>query len=229
MNVLVMNGSPRGEGSCTMNLTRAFLQGADWADAEVVDISKLNIQGCNGCFSCWTKTPGKCVIKDDMTDILPKIIAADVIIWSFPLYSCGIPGKMKCFWDRQIPLALPYMDKDAENGGHPLRYDLSHQRHFFISTCGFWTPEGNYDSIIKLLEHGGGKNYKDFSIFCGQGELFNVPQLKERTDIYLEAVRWAGAEFAKGEISEKTRELLTQPLFPREEFEKMADGSWDVR
>lgn len=229
MKILVINGSPRGEGSNTMNLTHAFLEGAKWKDAEIIDISKADVRGCEGCFSCWEKTPGNCVIKDSMADFLPKIIGADVIIWSFPLYSCGFPGKMKCFMDRMIPIALPFMDKSSQTGAHPLRYDLSHQRHFYISTCGFWTAEGNYDSIIKLLEHGGGRDSKEFSIFCGQGELFNIPdpELKELTGAYLETVRKAGEEFASGGISPKTRELLAKPIFPKEIYESMADGSWE--
>ena len=43
MKVLVINGSPKGEKSNTMNLTRAFLEGAGYNDAETVDVSKLNI------------------------------------------------------------------------------------------------------------------------------------------------------------------------------------------
>ena len=45
---------------------------------EIIDISKLTVQGCKGCFSCRSATPGKCVIADDMPDILPKIIEAKV-------------------------------------------------------------------------------------------------------------------------------------------------------
>jgi len=228
MKILVINGSPRGEGSCTMNLTNAFLEGAGWTDAEVIDMSKSDVKGCLGCFSCWSKTPGSCVINDNMTEFLPKIIEADVVIWSFPLYSCGFPGNMKNFMDRQLPIALPYMDKSVESGAHPSRYDMSKQRQFFISTCGFWTAEGNYDSIIALLKHGRPQvNHKDFTVFCGQGELFNVPELKEYTNPYLEIVRQAGKECISGVISKETSDLLAEPLFPREDFEKMADGSWD--
>ena len=226
MKVLVINGSPRGEGSNTMNLVRAFLEGANWMDAEIIDISKADVKGCTGCFSCWTSTPGKCVIKDSMQDFLPKIIEADVIIWSFPLYGCHFPGNMKNFMDRQLPMALPYMDKNAESGGHPGRYDLSKIRQFYISTCGFWTAEGNYDSIIKLLERSGNTDYKAYTIFCGQGELFNVPELKEHTGPYLDIVRRAGEECISGGISPETQVLLANPLFPREVFEKMADDSW---
>lgn len=227
MNVLVINGSPKGERSNTMHLTRAFLEGAKWIEAEIIDISKLSIKSCCGCYSCWSATPGKCVINDDMKDILPKIIKADVIIWSFPLYGYFFPGYMKIFNDRLLPLSLPEMNESAESGEHPLRYDLSRQRHVYISTCGFWTANGNYDTIINLLERISSKqDYKTYTIFCGQGELFNIPELKEQTSPYLDIVRCAGEEFVSGNISKETRDLLLEPLLPKDVFEKMANGSW---
>ena len=180
MNVLVLNGSPKGERSNTMRLTHAFLDGAGWSDAEVIDVAKTDVKGCLGCFSCWDKTPGKCVIKDGMGQILTKMIDADVIIWSFPLYYYSVPGSLKNLIDRQLPLNLPFMAEGTESGGHPARHDLSHQRHLVISTCGFWTPEGNYEAVISMFDHFFGKsNYT--TIFCGQGELFRIPEVKART------------------------------------------------
>ena len=85
VKVLVLNGSPKGEQSNTMRLTRAFLAGAGWDDAKIINVNEAEIGGCEGCFSCWNITPGRCVIKDGMGEILAQIIAADVIVWSFPL------------------------------------------------------------------------------------------------------------------------------------------------
>lgn len=227
MRVLVLNGSPRGESSNTMHLTRAFLDGAQWQDAEIIDVTKSDVKPCLGCFTCWNKTPGKCVINDSMNVILSKMMAADVIIWSFPLYYFNIPGGLKNLIDRQLPLELPFMAKDTESGGHPSRYDLAHQKHIVISTCGFWTVKGNYDAIIpmfdRLWERG---NYT--SILCSQGELFSIPELKNRTNTYLEIVHRAGAEYVTGRIHPKTQMELSEPLYPQDVFEKMADASWTV-
>jgi multimeric flavodoxin WrbA/putative sterol carrier protein len=228
MNVTVINGSPRDENSNTMKLTRAFLDGASFQSAEIVSVARSEIKPCLGCFVCWNKTPGKCVIGDDMSGILAKILAADIVIWSFPLYYFSVPGGLKNLIDRQLPMNLPFMTADAESGGHPSRFDLSRQRNIVISTCGFWTSEGNYDGITALFDHfcGVGKYAK---IFCGQGELFQVPELRNRTEEYLEFVRRAGAEYAaSGAISLETQTELATPLYAREAFEKMADASWGV-
>lgn len=227
MRVLVLNGSPKGERSNTMCLTRAFLDGAWWPDAEIIDVAKTDIKPCTGCFACWNRTPGKCVIKDEMSEVLAKIIAADVIIWSFPLYCYGVPGGLKNLIDRQLPMNLPFMAQGNESGGHPARYDLSRQKHLVVSTCGFWTPEGNYESVSSMFDHLCGKgNYA--RIYCGQGELFRIPELKIRTDAYLEVVGRAGAEFIAGGIHAETQAELAKPLYPRDVFEKMADASWGI-
>ena len=227
MNVLVINGSPKGSRSNTMKLVLAFLDGAGWADAEIIDVQKAKLQGCLGCYTCWNKTPGICVIDDDMSKILPKLIQANIIIWAFPLYVFNVPGNLKCLLDRQLPLGLPFMSEDNESGGHPARYDLSMQRHMLISTCGFWTAKGNYEGVKFMFDRLLGPGRYE-TIFCGQGELFRVREVRNTTDTYLDIVRRAGQEFSSGGINQDTLEELSEPLLPREVFEKAADASWGI-
>jgi len=226
MTILIINGSPKAENSNSLKLTQAFLDGFG-CGAEIVNAAKLTIKPCLGCFACWNKTAGKCVINDDMSEVLNKIIAADVIIWSFPLYFFSVPGALKNLIDRQLPLTLPFMSDKNDSGGHPSRYDLSRQRYVVISTCGLWTSAGNYDCVTAMFDRiYGSENYA--KILCGQGELFRVPELKNQTDAYLEIVRRAGAEFATGGLSPETQNELAAPLFTRAVFEQMADASWEV-
>ena len=236
MRILAINGSPKGERSNTWCLTSAFLQGiaAQEENAhgqapaiEALSVGALDIKPCRGCFSCWSKTPGKCCIRDDMQGVIEKILWADVVIWSFPLYYFGLPGPLKNLIDRQLPMSLPFMSAEAENGGHPSRYDTSGKRTVVISTCGFYTAKGNYGGVTDLFDRLCGKDGYT-ALFCGQGELFRVKELAERTDEYLFWVRKAGEEFARGDIREETRGKLDQNLFPRDVFEAMADASWGV-
>jgi len=225
MNVLVINGSPKGENSNSMKLARAFLEGAGWADAKVIDVSKADVQACSGCYVCWKQTPGKCAMRDDMDGFIPMIVAAELIVWSFPLYCYSVPGKLKNLIDRCLPMALPFMKKGSESGGHPGRFDLSRQRHVIVSTCGFWTTKGNYDGVTFMFDR---LNKKYETVFCAQGELFRIPQLKTLADGYLETVRRAGREYAGAGISPETRDGLSQLLLPRDVFEKGADASWGI-
>ena len=153
MRILAINGSPKGKQSNTWRLTSSFIEGitAQEEDAhgqaptvDALSVGALDIKPCRGCFSCWSKTPGKCCIHDDMQEIIERILQADVVIWSFPLYYFGLPGPLKNLIDRQLPMSLPFMSAEAENGGHPSRYDMSGKRTVVISTCGFYTAKGNY-------------------------------------------------------------------------------------
>ena len=137
MNILVLNGSPKNNNSNTMRLTKAFLEGIGPADIRKMELSELRIDPCKGCFACWNKTPGKCVINDDMQEIIKSQLWADLIIWSFPLYYFNVPGILKNMLDRQLPMALPFMTERADgigSGSHPSRYDMSGKRHMLIST-----------------------------------------------------------------------------------------------
>ena len=73
MKILVINGSPRGEKSVTLKITRAFLEGMG-ESAEIIDTMQVNVKPCLGCLSCWWKTPGVCAQKDDMADILKRLL-----------------------------------------------------------------------------------------------------------------------------------------------------------
>jgi multimeric flavodoxin WrbA len=231
MKILVINGSPKGNDSSTLKLTRSFLEGmnsVEKQDVEFIDLLKSNISPCTGCFGCWTKTPGTCVLKDDMADYIPKVLAADLLIWSFPLYYFGMPSKTKLFLDRMLPTSLPFMvERDAGGSSHPHRYNLEHQKHMLISTCGFYSTQNNYDALYKQFEILYEGHYD--KIICTEGELFKVPQLSKRTNQYLSFVKQAGIDYASlGKISEESKNHLEELLYPAKEFIQMADASWKI-
>lgn len=238
MKILVINGSPKGKKSNSYQLTSAFLEGmkleAERAGEEMrveeIQVGRMDIKPCLGCFNCWEKTPGTCCIRDDMQEVIGKLLWADVTVWSFPLYYYTVPGELKTLMDRQLPMELPFMTEREDgigNGSHPPRYDMSGKKTVVISTCGFYTAEGNYDGVCSLFDHMCGKGQYT-AIFCGQGELFRVPEVSKRTGEYLELVKEAGREYVQGGISEETLEELGQLLYPKEVFERMADASWGI-
>ncbi|MDR1351894.1 MAG: flavodoxin family protein [Treponema sp.] len=230
MNILVINGSPRGGKSNTLKLADAFIEGINKAgnhSVEIITVSQQTIEPCRGCFCCWEKTPGKCVIADDMGGILDRYSNADLIIWSFPLYYYGVPSKTKALIDRLLPTNLPDIIIRADgSAGHPPRYTAKDQRHILISTCGFFTVQNNYEALTAQFEiMSGGRLVK---ILCPEGELFRVPQLEGRTDEYLSYVVRAGEEYIKqGGFSEDTRKKLDEPLYPPGQFMEMANLSWE--
>ena len=176
MKVLVLNGSPKAERSNTLNITKAFLKGFP-ADTEVeqVNLYKKDIKPCLGCFSCWSRTPGQCVIKDDMQDIYEKIKAADIVIESFPLYFFGMPSQMKATTDRCLPFMLPYMGnlvEDKNASFHELRDESMHEKRLVvITTCGYVDEKPMYPALLKQLDLIAGEGHYT-AILCPEGELF---------------------------------------------------------
>ena len=238
MKILLINGSPKGAKSNSLRLAHSFLDGIReqesererTVEVEELHLNTLRIAPCKGCFACWKQTPGSCCMKDDMQSVIEGLLSANLVIWSFPLYYYSVPGPLKNLIDRQLPMSLPFMCESRDgngSGGHPSRYDRSRVKHVLISTCGFYSAEGNYDSVTRMFDHVLGQG-KYTSIFCGQGELFRIKELSARTDAYLVAVRQAGREYVSGRIQAETEMKLKALLYPREIFEKMADASWGI-
>lgn len=109
-NILILSASPRKNGNSDI-LCHQFMKGA--ADAgnqvELISLYDKNIGFCRACYACF-KT-GKCVLKDDMAEILDKIQAADVLVVATPTYFLTMNGKLKNTIDRFLP-------KWQDLGGH---------------------------------------------------------------------------------------------------------------
>ena len=97
--VLLLNGSPRKEKSCTLRVARKFAEGIKESrecSIEEICLTDCRIKQCMGCLSCWGRTAGECVIKDDDIPVLKqKIMDADLIIEAFPLYFFVMPGQSR--------------------------------------------------------------------------------------------------------------------------------------
>ena len=97
--VVVISTSIRA-GSNSDMLAVQFIEGARSAGNEVEKISLAgkNIQFCKGCLAC--QKLGRCVISDDVNDIMVKVLEADVVCWATPIYYYEMSGQMKTLIDR---------------------------------------------------------------------------------------------------------------------------------
>ncbi len=110
-SVLIISASPRKNGNSDMLCDR-FAQGAKESghNVEKVFVASKNIGYCRGCGACYTSH--KCVQKDDMADILDKMVTADVIVLATPVYFYSMDGQMKTFIDRTVPRYTEISNKD---------------------------------------------------------------------------------------------------------------------
>ena len=111
--IIAILGSPRKEGNSDILLNSA-IKGAksNGASVEKIIVRDLQIAPCNSCGGCWEK--GVCVIEDDMQKMYPKLVDADGIIVSSPIYFMGVSAQLKAFidrcqafWARKYVLHLP--------------------------------------------------------------------------------------------------------------------------
>ena len=101
--VLFVSSSLR-KGSASERIAREAEKGviANCDDVEFVTLKDKDIRFCRGCLTC--QDTGKCVIDDDARAIAEKIREADVLVFSTPIYYCGISGQLKTLLDRCNPL-----------------------------------------------------------------------------------------------------------------------------
>ena len=97
--ILVVVGGGRPNGN-TNQLVDAFIKGAIEAGHEVekVSLNKTVVNGCIGCNACRYGKP--CIQKDGFNEIVPKIKAADCIVFASPLLFWALSSKIKAFIER---------------------------------------------------------------------------------------------------------------------------------
>lgn len=85
-------------------------------------LREMKINYCTGCWSCWSKTPGRCKLSDDMETIYPSIIRSRLLILAAPLV-LGFPSSLlKKVQDRLIPLICPFLLVINREFRHERRY-----------------------------------------------------------------------------------------------------------
>lgn len=78
-------------------------------EIQVIDLSALNIHNCVGCYGCWTKTPGRCVIRDDAVKVYPCIAQSDAVLYVSRIKYGGYDTTMKTMLERAIPIQQAFI------------------------------------------------------------------------------------------------------------------------
>lgn len=125
MKIQITNGNPDPNN-------RAFEQYLDQLQKALVsqghsvtrtDLREMDLRGCNGCFNCWVKTPGECVLPDDGPQLRQAIIQSDFHLLASPL-RMGFPSALlKTAQDKSLPLIHPYFAVVRGEAHHRARYD----------------------------------------------------------------------------------------------------------
>ena len=230
VKILAIQGSPRPKVSNTEILLREFLKGAQsqGAETETIYLKDKDIHSCVGCYTCWAKTPGVCVFKDDMPELLEKVRDCNIIVYATPLYNYNMTSLLKAFQERLLPLSDPHLTKTGETYRHPPRYEVN-RKVVLLSNCGF--PEiSHFDGLRHVFRHieQSGQIPLVGEILMPAGELLKNESLREKLQGVFQATYRAGIEVVRdGRVSKETEMQVQEPIFAPDELAEMANLMWD--
>jgi len=230
MKVLALNSSPRSSGQSKTELMLNHLVDGmrdAGADVEVVHLRKKKINNCLGCFVCWTKTPGQCVQKDDMTnEIFPKMLQSDLMVFATPLYFHSMNAMMSKFMERQLPAALPFFAQHEDKTFHPLRHKVP--KAVWLSVCGL--PENKeFNQLSAQLHNDYDQEGLELvaEIYRPAAETLTNTIFKDKAQDILDATRQAGRELVESlHVSRQTMARIKQPIIDRSALAAMGNLMW---
>ena len=128
------------------------------------------VKSCIGCFGCWTKTPGKCVIKDRANEFSRLMATHEALIIISRMAFGGVSPEIKAVLDRSIGFILPFFTMVRNEMHHIKRFE-----NIPDLKCIFYEKEISQqekDIAKKLVEANAvnfnSNNYK--AVFCNNLE-----------------------------------------------------------
>jgi multimeric flavodoxin WrbA len=195
------------------------------AEVEIASLHEKIIKNCTGCFTCWTKTPGKCIHKDDMTrELFPKWLKSDLVVYATPLYHYTVNAEMKAFIERTLPVLEPFFEQRDDRTVHPMRHTPPDA--VVLSVAGFLEI-----SVFDQLS-----NYVNFlfdhderllaEIYRPAAESLSRIDDKKKEEIF-EATIQAGRELVNSrQVYAETLNLIQQPIIEFETFAQIGNLYW---
>ncbi len=227
MKILCANSSPRTGGhSKTELMLNLLVEGMQEAGAkvEVVNLSEKKIKHCIGCFTCWTKTPGKCIQQDDMTkELFPKWLKSDLVVYATPLYHYTVNAEMKAFIERTLPVLEPFLEQHNNRTVHPLRHTPPDA--VVLSVAGF-LEMSVFDQLSNYVNFLFGRNNRLVAeIYRPAAEALS--RVADKKEEIFEAMIQAGRELVNSRrVSTETLDLIQQPVIDFQTFAQIGNLFW---
>ena len=175
-NILVIQGGSRYKGN-TEQLIEFFVKGATEAGhhVEVISLIKNEVKGCLGCNACRYGKP--CIQKDAFNEMIPKIKAADCIVFASPLYFWTVSSRIKAFIERFYCIAE---EDPAPPFGRYEKYPIKDCALLMTSADDFfWTFEQAVSYYKFALVNYIGFQDKGMLLAGGCGDTNGKPQIGE--------------------------------------------------
>lgn len=171
--VLVLSSSPRRGGNSDLLCDQVIMGSRKTGHkTEKIFLKDKKINYCTGCGTCLNEGK-RCPQKDDMVEILEKMISADVIVLATPVYFYTMCAQMKTLIDRTCS-----------------RYtEISNKEFYFIVTAADNSKkkmEGTVEGFRAFLSCLTGPKEKGIIYGTGawnMGEIKGKPAMKEAYDL----------------------------------------------
>ncbi len=156
MNVLVLNGSPKKNGTVA-SLLKSVAEGTESTEIEWIDVCDLEMKNCTACMKC--RKDSICIFQDDAAEIGKKINNADCLIVGSPVQWGNVSAPLKLLFDRNVPVMM-----GESPGGLPVPRQKG-KKVVIVTACttpwpfNFIFPEsrGVIAALKEILHHGGYK------------------------------------------------------------------------
>jgi multimeric flavodoxin WrbA len=146
METILLNGSRTGD--LKVDEVSNALTSLLGTQTTVFKLREIQIADCLGCFGCWIKTPGECVIDDAARHIAKKLMHTDLVVFVTPIVFGGYSYELKKILDRQICRELPFFTKVNGEVHHQPRYG----KHGNLVAVGVLAqPDAGSEAIFKTL------------------------------------------------------------------------------
>lgn len=179
--VVCLIGSPRANANSTI-IAERFMETAKNLGADVLSftLNKLQYRGCQACMVCKTKLD-KCVLKDDLTEVLAAVQDADILVIATPIYYGEVSGQVKAFIDRTFSYFVP------DFGTNPNRSRLKPgKKMVFIQSQGHPEKERFQDVFARYAFFYDWHGFTDNHAILGCG-LMGPGEAENRAEILQEA------------------------------------------
>jgi multimeric flavodoxin WrbA len=125
MKITILNGNPNADNARFDNYLKNLsdLLESSKHTVTILKLREIDIKYCTGCFGCWVKTPGECVVPDDMRDVRREYIHSDLVLFASPVIMGFTSALLKKAHDKLIPLIHPYFELVQNEVHHLSRYD----------------------------------------------------------------------------------------------------------
>ena len=137
-------------------------------DINYFNLSAMKISNCVGCFGCWTKTPGKCVIRDEAVKIYPLIAQSEKVLYISHIVYGSYDVALKTMFERAIPIQQAFI-RILDNETHHVQRNVIEKDATII---GYGNISDEEKEIFIQLIQRNAKNmcFKDFRVVFSKEE-----------------------------------------------------------